>query len=43
MGNVTGGELALVGVLFASIILFSWAPKIGESVGGWLDSDDEDA
>ncbi len=41
LGNVTGGELALVGVLFLSIMLFTWAPRIGETLGGWLDSDDD--
>jgi hypothetical protein len=43
LGNVTGGELGLVGILFGAIVLFSWSPRIGEALGGLVDSDDEDS
>jgi hypothetical protein len=42
LGNVTRGELALVAVLSITILMFSWAPKIGEALGGLADPDDED-
>ena len=37
LGSVTVSEIALVGLLFGSILLFSWAPRLGEAVGGWFD------
>ncbi len=41
MGDVTAGEAGLVAVLFTLIMLFSWAPRIGQAVGSWFDGDDE--
>jgi hypothetical protein len=40
-GEVTPSELVLVAVLFAAILLFSWAPRLGEAVGGLFDDEDE--
>ena len=34
LGDVTAQELALVGVVFTLILLFSWAPRIGEAHSG---------
>jgi hypothetical protein len=33
-GDVTVRELVLVAVVFGLILLFSWAPRIGEAIGG---------
>lgn len=40
LGEVTVNELTLVALLFAAILLFSWAPKLGEAVGGVFDDDE---
>jgi hypothetical protein len=40
-GDVTGDELVLVGVIVALILAFSWAPRIGEAIGGLFDERDE--
>jgi hypothetical protein len=42
LGDVTTGEVALVGVIFGVIVLFSWAPRIGEAIGGLFDRNDRD-
>jgi len=41
MGDVTAGEAGLVAVLFTLIVLFSWAPRIGQALGSWLDSEED--
>jgi hypothetical protein len=41
LGDLTFNELALVVLIFASVLLFSWAPRIGEAVGAAFDADDE--
>jgi hypothetical protein len=40
LGDVSANELVLVAVIFATVLLFSWAPRIGAAVGGLFDSDD---
>lgn len=42
-GEATPDELALTGVLFVAILLFSWAPQIGETIGGMFEGDDDPA
>jgi hypothetical protein len=41
LGDVTAGEAGLVAVLFTLIMLFSWAPRIGQTVGGWFDGEED--
>lgn len=40
LGEVSSSELALVALFFVCILLFSWAPRMGEIVGGLFDDDD---
>lgn len=42
LGDVSVNEIALVAVVFALILLFTWAPRIGEAIGGFLGGDDRD-
>jgi hypothetical protein len=32
--------VGLVAVLFTLIMLFSWAPRIGQAVGSWFDDEE---
>ena len=41
LGDASPNELALAGLIFAAVILYSWAPRIGEAVGALFESDDE--
>ena len=42
LGEATWDEVALVAVFFLIILFYTWAPKIGEAVGGALGSDDSE-
>ncbi|MBM4358058.1 MAG: hypothetical protein FJ096_08095 [Deltaproteobacteria bacterium] len=37
LGDATGNELTLVAAIFVTIVAFSWAPRLGRTVGGWFD------
>lgn len=41
LGDVSPNELALVAVIFAAVLLYSWAPRIGAAVGGLFEGGDE--
>lgn len=40
-GEVTVNELVLVGIIYLAVVAYSWAPRIGEAVGGMFDQDEE--
>jgi hypothetical protein len=40
LGDATASELTLVAAVFVTILAFSWAPRIGSTVGGWFDRAD---
>ncbi len=42
-GEATVDEVALTGVLFVVILLFSWAPQLGEAIGNLFEGDDDPA
>lgn len=37
VGDFTAGELTLVVIVFGTIVAFSWAPRLGAALGGWMD------
>jgi hypothetical protein len=37
LGNATGSEMTLVAIVFAAILGFSWAPRIGATIGSWFE------
>ncbi|MBI4705026.1 MAG: hypothetical protein HY744_28300 [Deltaproteobacteria bacterium] len=41
LGEVTGGEIALVVAVFALVLLYFRAPQIGEAIGGLFERDDD--
>ena len=40
LGEATTNEVLLVALFFVCVMLFSWAPRIGEAVGGLFDQDE---
>jgi len=40
LGEANRFELALALVFFFTVVLYSWAPRIGEAVGGLFDEDE---
>ena len=43
LGEATMTEVALSGVFFGVILLFTWAPLLGEAVGAMFEGDDDAA
>ena len=41
VGEATWAEVILVALLFVIILMFTWAPQIGEAAGGIFEGDDE--
>jgi hypothetical protein len=41
-GQASPTELALVGLFFAMVLGFTWAPVLGEAIGGIFDDEDAD-
>jgi hypothetical protein len=41
IGEATTNELVLVAVIFVIIRLFTWAPALGERIGGFFEDDGE--
>lgn len=40
-GEVNASELALVAIIYLAVVAYTWAPRIGEAVGGMFDQDEE--
>jgi hypothetical protein len=40
-GEASWNEVALVGVFFACVLFFGWAPRIGEAIGGMFEEPEE--
>lgn len=40
-GELSMNELMLVGVFFMCVAMFSWAPRIGEAIGGLFGKSDD--
>jgi len=36
-GEVSHSEAAVIALFFAAILMFAWAPRIGEAIGGMFD------
>jgi hypothetical protein len=39
LGEVSRGEVLLVAAVFVTILAFTWAPRVGATVGSWFDRD----
>ncbi len=40
LGEATTNEIALVGLFFVLVLGFTWAPRIGDALGGWFEDPD---
>lgn len=36
-GDVSNSEAAVIALFFAAVLLYSWAPRIGEAIGEMFD------
>jgi len=41
LGDATPNELLLVVIFFFCIVSFTWAPRVGEALGGLFSTNDE--
>ncbi len=41
-GEATTDEVVLVALFFVCVVLFSWAPRIGEAMGGLFEPSDRE-
>lgn len=37
LGDVSRGEVLVVGAVFLTILAFTWIPRAGATMGGWFD------
>lgn len=42
LGSASASEFALAALFFLCIVSFTWAPRIGESIGGLLETQDDE-
>ncbi len=41
LGEVNADELVLVGIIFSAVVAYTWAPKLGESIGALFEQDED--
>ena len=42
LGEATFDEVALAALFFLCIVSFTWAPRLGEAIGGLFETPDDD-